>query len=48
MFLREAAEKFRCGQYSAAYEAVRIAEFDSLLPELPWWKLPDAGRQPRS
>jgi phosphoglycolate phosphatase-like HAD superfamily hydrolase len=37
-FLKEAADKFRDGQYTAEYEAELIAQFDRLLPELPPWK----------
>ena len=42
-FFREAAEQFREGRYGDAREAARIAEFDSLLPELPWWKTEGAA-----
>jgi phosphoglycolate phosphatase-like HAD superfamily hydrolase len=38
LFYREAAEKFRQGEYTAVYESKLIAEFDALLPEVPWWK----------
>jgi phosphoglycolate phosphatase-like HAD superfamily hydrolase len=34
----EAAEKFHRGEYTAEYEGRLIAEFDKLLPEVPWWK----------
>ena len=37
-FYREAAELFRRGEYGCAYQAARVAEFDALLPEVPWWK----------
>ncbi len=38
LFLREAADLFHQGRYTAAYEAGLIAKFDTLLPELPPWK----------
>jgi phosphoglycolate phosphatase-like HAD superfamily hydrolase len=38
LFLNEAADRFRNGQYTAEYEGKLIAEFDKLLPELPPWK----------
>ena len=38
MFFRDASDKFHNGEYSALYEAARIADFERLLPELPWWK----------
>ena len=37
-FFRQAAGKFRRGEYTADYEGGLIAEFDKLLPELPPWK----------
>ncbi|HWB83658.1 MAG TPA: HAD hydrolase-like protein [Bryobacteraceae bacterium] len=37
-FFKEGAEKFHRGEYTSEYEAGLIAEFDKLLPELPWWK----------
>jgi phosphoglycolate phosphatase-like HAD superfamily hydrolase len=38
LFLREAAERFHEGRYTADYEAGLIAKFETLLPELPPWK----------
>jgi phosphoglycolate phosphatase-like HAD superfamily hydrolase len=43
-FFNEAADQFREGQYTAEYEAKLIAEFDKLLPELPWWKTQHAAK----
>ena len=37
-FFDEAADKFLAGDYAGGYEAARIAEFDSYLPETPPWK----------
>jgi phosphoglycolate phosphatase-like HAD superfamily hydrolase len=37
-FFNEASEKFAKGEYTDAYEAKLIEEFDKLLPEVPWWK----------
>jgi phosphoglycolate phosphatase-like HAD superfamily hydrolase len=37
-FVREAGPKFLAGQYTRAYEAALIAEFDKTLPEKPPWK----------
>ena len=37
-FFREAADKFRDGEYTAEYEAQLISEFEKLLPEVPPWK----------
>jgi phosphoglycolate phosphatase-like HAD superfamily hydrolase len=40
-FHDEAVHRFLAGGYAGAYEANLIAEFDSLLPEVPPWKLTD-------
>jgi phosphoglycolate phosphatase-like HAD superfamily hydrolase len=37
-FHHEAGPKFLAGEYTRAYEASLIAEFDKLLPETPPWK----------
>ncbi len=37
-FYQEAGPKFLAGEYTAAYEAELIAEFDKLLPETPPWQ----------
>ena len=37
-FYEEAVFKFLAGEYAGEYEARLIAEFDSLLPEVPPWK----------
>ena len=37
-FVREAGPKFLAGEYTKAYEASLLAEFDKLLPETPPWK----------
>jgi hypothetical protein len=37
-FFSEDAEKFRKGEYTAAYEAKLVAEFQKLLPSTPPWK----------
>jgi len=37
-FVEEAGPKFLAGEYTAAYEAELIAEFDKLLPETPPWQ----------
>jgi phosphoglycolate phosphatase-like HAD superfamily hydrolase len=38
-FYDEAVHRFLAGEYEGAYEADLIAEFDSLLPEVPPWML---------
>ena len=42
-FYEEAMHKFLTGEYAGAYEARLIAEFDSLLPEVPPWKVRREG-----
>ena len=37
-FYREAADKFKNGEYTEEYEAALIEEFEALLPEVPPWK----------
>jgi len=37
-FYDEAVHRFLAGEYAGEYEARLIAEFDSLLPEVPPWK----------
>lgn len=37
-FHDEALERFFAGQYAGAYQAERLAEFQALLPETPFWK----------
>ena len=37
-FYEEAVHRFLAGEYAGDYEARLIAEFDSLLPEVPPWK----------
>ena len=37
-FCEEAVQKFLAGEYAGAYEAVLIADFEKLLPEIPPWK----------
>ncbi len=39
-FFREAASRFHAGDYTAGYEAARIAEFNQLLPATPPWQAP--------
>ncbi|MBL7074073.1 HAD hydrolase-like protein [candidate division KSB1 bacterium] len=38
LFFKEGADKFLNGLYTAEYESELIAEFDTLLPEVPPWK----------
>jgi len=38
LFCNEVAEKFHRGEYTPEYEAMFIAEFEKLLPEIPPWK----------
>lgn len=38
LFFREAAARFRDGEYSAGYEGKLIDRFERLLPETPPWK----------
>ncbi len=37
-FFKEAADKFKNGEYTKEYEAKLIEEFEALLPEVPPWK----------
>lgn len=37
-FFKEAADKFKNGEYTKEYEARLIKEFEALLPEVPPWK----------
>lgn len=37
-FYRESASRFRSGAFAGAYEHALIAEFETLLPEVPPWK----------
>ena len=37
-FFKEAADKFKNGEYTKEYEAKLIDEFEALLPEVPPWK----------
>jgi len=37
-FYEEAMHRFLAGEYTGAYEAALIAEFEKLLPEMPPWK----------
>jgi len=37
-FFNEASDKFVKGEYTEAYEAKLIEDFEKLLPEIPWWK----------
>jgi phosphoglycolate phosphatase-like HAD superfamily hydrolase len=37
-FYEEAMHKFLAGEYAGEYEALLIAEFEKLLPEVPPWK----------
>ena len=37
-FYEEAMHKFLAGEYVGEYEASLIAEFETLLPEVPPWK----------
>jgi phosphoglycolate phosphatase-like HAD superfamily hydrolase len=43
LFCRQAADKFRNGEYTSEYEATLVADFDKLLPEVPWWKAQQAA-----
>lgn len=38
LFLEEALDVFKAGQYAGDYEARLIEEFDAVLPEVPPWK----------
>ena len=37
-FVEEAGPKFLAGEYTRAYEAKRVAEFETMLPEQPPWE----------
>jgi phosphoglycolate phosphatase-like HAD superfamily hydrolase len=37
-FVEEAAPRFLANEYAGAYESALIAEFESLLPEVPPWR----------
>ncbi|NOY59448.1 MAG: HAD family hydrolase [Calditrichaeota bacterium] len=37
-FFKEAADRFKNGEYTKEYEAKLIKEFEALLPEVPPWK----------
>jgi phosphoglycolate phosphatase-like HAD superfamily hydrolase len=39
-FIKEAGPKFLAGEFTREYEAVLVAEFDKILPDVPPWRTP--------